>query len=181
MPNPASLAIAAAFACAAVTLASPAQSEPPRQDRAVPTLWSMDTQQAAGGRKTIIICADKAMKEGFARSLPEVSGQPCRLAGRQPVMKGELFAARCRSGGYLFEVHSVSTGDLARDFVVDTTIETRAGDRRFEQQIHYRKLSDACPRDWRIGDSGAPGETRLVNSLTGVPRRLDQPIPAAGR
>ncbi|MGZ3273338.1 MAG: hypothetical protein ACXU82_07800 [Caulobacteraceae bacterium] len=177
MPHPAcALAIAVASTGAALALANPAHAKAPRQDPAVPALWSMETQQPADARKTIIICVDKAMKEGFSHSLPEVAGQPCRLAGRRPVLKGELFAARCRSGGYLFDVHSVSTGDLARDFVVDTTFETRAGERRFEQQIRYRKLSDACPRDWRIGDSGAPGETKVVNALTRASRSLDQPI-----
>lgn len=149
----------------------------PAHDRAPPTLWSMQTQAADGKAKTVVICADKDMKVGFAHSIPEVNGKPCILAGRRPVLKGELFAARCRTGDTLFEVHAVSSGDLARDFTVDTTIQTDAhGGSRFEQQIRYRKVLDACPQGWRIGDSGAPGETKLVNALTRATRTLAQPI-----
>lgn len=163
------------FAGVALAFAGAAHAQAPAKDHAPPTLWSMQT-----GKKTIVICADKAMKEGFAHSIPEVNGQPCILAGRRPVLKGELFAARCRSGGNLFDVHAVSSGDMARDFVVDTTIETDAqGGKRFEQQIRYRKVSETCPTDWRIGDSGAPGDTKLVNALTGATRKLAQPIASA--
>jgi hypothetical protein len=148
-------------------------------DRMPPTLWSMQTKAADGAMKTIVICVDKAMKAGFAHSMPEVNGQPCILAGRRPVLKGELFAARCRSGGRLFDVHAVSSGDMAHDFVVDTTIDTDVeGARRFEQQIRYRKISQTCPAGWRIGDSGAPGDTKVVNALTGAKRQVSEPIPA---
>ncbi len=171
-----SSSLLAAVAAAAAFAAAGAHAQAPAQDRAVPTSWSMQTE-TGGGRKTIVICADQAIEAGFARALPEVNGQPCILAGRRPVMKGELFAARCRSGADLFDVHSVSTGDPAQDFVVDTTVQTDAqGGRRFEQQIHYRKVSSTCPKDWRVGDSGAPGDTKLVNALSGATRTLAEPI-----
>ncbi|MGZ3273902.1 MAG: hypothetical protein ACXU82_11405 [Caulobacteraceae bacterium] len=169
------LALAAVGAVSA--LAGAAHARTPIQDPTPPTLWSMQTKAADGQSKTIVICVDKAMKAGFQHSIPEVNGRPCVLRGRRPVLKGELFAARCRAGDELFQVHSVSSGDLTRDFTVDTTIETDArGGARFEQQIRYRKVSQTCPKDWRMGDSGAPGDTKLLNALTGAARKLAEPI-----
>lgn len=169
--------IVLAAAGGVLAIAGTVHAQGPIQDPTPPTFWSMQTKAADGNTKTVVICADKAMKAGFSHSIPVVNGKPCILAGRRPVLKGELFAARCRTGDSLFDVHAVSSGDLARDFVVDTTIETDAhGGSRFEQQIRFRKVSAACPQGWRIGDSGAPGDTKLVNGLTGATRKLAQPI-----
>ena len=98
------LALVAAGALSVVAGAASAKIQ--IQDPTPPTLWSMQTKASDGKTKTVVICADKAIKAGFSHSIPEVNGQPCVLAGRRPVLKGELFAARCRSGGALFDVHS---------------------------------------------------------------------------
>jgi hypothetical protein len=144
-----------------------------------PALWSIETQGAGQAHKIVEICADAQVRRSFSQSVPEANGKPCRLVGRQPVQKDELFATRCRIGDDLFTVHAVSTGDVDRDFVVDTTIETDTrGPLRFEQTLHFRKLSDRCPAGWAVGDSGSPGDQRLVNATSGAVRPLSTPIPA---
>lgn len=175
-----SLAAAAVLSAIAAAPAHAAKIKP----NAPPTLWSIEaeaqTAAAKAAAKIVQICADAAIQAGFSRGLPEVDGQPCVIIGRRPVNKGELFAARCRINQTRFFVDSVRTGDPSSDFVVVTTIETRAaGGKRFEQQIRYRKLAPACPAGWAIGDAGSAGSITLKNSITGAAHELPTPIAAA--
>jgi hypothetical protein len=143
-----------------------------------PALWSIESQGVGQVHKIVEICADAQVRRSFSQSVPEANGRPCRLVGRQPVQKDELFATRCRIGDALFAVHAVSTGDVDRDFVVDTTIETDTrGPLRFEQTLHFRKLSAQCPAGWAVGDSGSPGDRRLVSATSGAVRPLSSPSP----
>ena len=143
-----------------------------------PSLWSIQTVGDAVG-KTVLICADAQVRSSFAQSLPEVAGQPCRLTGKPPVEHEHLFATRCHVGADLFTVQAASQGDVDADFTVHTVIETGVGGPpRYEQTLHFRKLAGACPAGWAAGDSGAPGETRLANAVTGAAHSLPQPIRA---
>jgi hypothetical protein len=173
------LTLAAAAALAAAGSAHAAKIKP----NAPAALWSIEaegqTAAAKAAAKIVQICADAAIQAGFSRGLPEIDGKPCVITGR-PVNKDELFAARCRVDQTRFFVNSVRTGDPSSDFVVVTTMETRAaGGKRFEQQIHYRKLAPACPAGWTIGDAGSAGATTLKNSITGATHALPAPIAAA--
>jgi hypothetical protein len=170
------LTLAAVGAIAAAASAHAAQIKP----NAPPTLWSIEPEAQAAAAKIVQICADAAIQAGFSRGLPEVGGKPCVIIGRRPVNKDELFAARCRVDQTRFFVDSVRTGDPSSDFVVDTTIETRAaGGKRFEQRLHFRKLAAACPAGWGIGDAGSAGSSTLKNSITGAAHELPAPIAAA--
>jgi hypothetical protein len=46
------------------------------------------------------------------------------------------------------------------------------------QTLHYRRTGP-CPSGWSAGDSGAPGDRRIVNSVSGAPRELSTPVEAA--
>lgn len=153
---------------------------PPKRlpTREAPSLWSIETT-GAEVHKTILICADAQVRSSFSQSLPEANGQPCRLVGKQPVQKDELFATRCRIGDDLFTVQSVSTGNVDQDFTVDTVIQTDTrGTRRYEENLHFRKLATSCPAGWAVGDSGAPGDRQLTNALSGAVTPLSEPIAA---
>jgi len=169
---------ASALALAACKPAPEATSATAPAAPQAPSLWSIETQSGAPA-KTVLICADRAVHESFGQSLPEANGQPCQLVGRMPVQKDELFAARCRIGPDLFTVHSVAAGDKDSDFTVDTVMETDTREaRRFEYRLRFKKLAESCPEGWAVGDSASPGDTRLVNSLSGAVRELLMPVQA---
>ena len=97
------------------------------------------------------VCADSAMREGFARAEPEVNGQVCRATSDQ-VQKPGLYAMRCEALGEAFGVTVTSRGDARRDFTVRyalTSLDTGRGP--FVQTVRFR-LVGPCPKGWRIGD-----------------------------
>jgi hypothetical protein len=168
-------------AVAAAALASACSRTPGRASQAQaepPTLWSIQTLDDQGkATKTMLICADNAVRESFSRPMPSPNGQPCRLVA-PAVDTGGRFAARCRSGDRLLDVQSESSGDLTRDYTIKLLIraDVQVG-QSFSQTIHYRRLG-ACPDGWAAGDAAAPGDLRAVNAVSGTAHTLAAPAPA---
>jgi len=153
------------------------QTGGPEPAAETPALWSIQTlDDQDKPASTMLICADKAVRESFARPSPSPDGQPCQLVA-PAVDTGGRFAARCRSEGRLLDVQSESTGDLMRDFTIRLLIraDVPAG-QSFSQTIRYRRLG-ACPDGWAVGDAAAPGALRAVNALSGAARTLPAPAP----
>ena len=132
-------------------------------------LWSIDVMEGGKSVSRVEICADQAVRDSFARPAPEVGGQPC-IRSKDPVKQDGTWFTRCRVDGAIYRVSSVSTGDVAKDFTVDMAVTRH--DRRgpvFEQVRRYRLEGD-CPAGWRIGESAAPGDTELLDTLSGARR-----------
>jgi len=115
-----------------------------------PRLWMIETVAPRGGPASYV-CADTPMREGFARTRPEIDGAECRATAR-PVVRPGQSALRCQANGRGFAFSTQTRGDLTRDFELtvavtslDRTLGPAATTRRF------RRLG-ACPAGWRIGD-----------------------------
>lgn len=145
-----------------------------------PALWSVQSQDDQGKiTKATLVCADSAVHRSFSRPLPSPNGQACKLIA-PPVEQDDRFAARCKAGNAYLDVQAVRTGDSDKDFVIKLLIRTDVpGHENLAQTLHYRRLGQ-CPSGWSAGDSGAPGDWKLVNSVSGATRDLASPIVAPG-
>jgi hypothetical protein len=141
-----------------------------------PSFWSAATQDEQGKiTKTMLICADKAVHESFSRPMPSPNGRPCAPIA-PPVVSADRYAARCKSNGRHYDIQASKSGDPAKDFVVTALIRSEVtGRENLTQTLHYRLLG-ACPGGWNVGDSAAPGDRRVVNSLSGAARDLSAPV-----
>lgn len=139
-----------------------------------PALWSIEVVAGGKAARHVDICADGAVRRGFTRPTPEVSGLPC-VRTKPPLETAGSYSARCRADGHLYTVYSGTTGDLTRDFTVDMNV-TRQGSKQptYEQVRRYR-LIGACPAGWHIGDTAAPGDEELLDTISGKRR----PMPSA--
>lgn len=140
-----------------------------------PKLWSIEVMDGGKAVSRVDICADSAVRAGFARPAPELNGQPCEHA-RAPVEKGDTYSTRCHVDNQLYRVGAVIAGDTARDFTVEMAVTRQ--DRKgptFEQVRRYRLLG-ACPAGWHIGESAAPGDKQLLDTISGARR----PMPTSG-
>ena len=145
-----------------------------------PGLWSVESQDDQGKvTKTVLVCADTAVHRSFSRPMPSPNGQPCKLID-PPVVQGDRFAARCKAAGAHLDIQSVRTGDPDKDFVITVLVrgDVQQG-QNLSQTLHYRRLGE-CPSGWAAGDSGSPGDRKLVNSLSGAARDLPSPITVPG-
>jgi hypothetical protein len=145
-----------------------------------PALWSVESQNDQGKvTKTVLVCADTTVHRSFSRPLPSPNGLPCRLVD-PPVVQGDRFSARCKTGRAHLNIQSVRTGDPDQDFVIKLSVGGDVpGNENLSQTLHYRRVG-ACPSGWAAGDTGAPGDRKLVNSLSGAARELPEPIKPAG-
>jgi len=117
-----------------------------------PQLWRakvLAPADAAGA--ATYICADTPLAQTFARGLPEVNGEICRVVG-PVVTRPNLFAARCEALGRRFAVSTTMSGDPGRDFRVDFALALldEFGP-PVRQSIGYRRLGP-CPKGWTIGE-----------------------------
>jgi len=93
------------------------------------------------------------MREGFARTRPEIDGVECRATAK-PVVRPGLSALRCQADGRSFAFSSETRGDLTRDFqltIAVTALERTLGPAATIRR--FRRLGP-CPVGWRIGDLG---------------------------
>jgi len=131
-----------------------------------PRLWLAESLGPTGAvTRTLDVCADRGLREGFARAQPEVNGEPCRAIS-PTVSKPGLYALRCEAMGQSFAVTVTSQGDPQRDFRVRyalTPLDRGRGP--FVQTIRYRVLG-ACPEGWKIGDQARPDGRRRSNVLS---------------
>jgi len=117
-----------------------------------PQLWRATVLAPAGqaGAATYI-CADTPLAQTFARGLPEVNGEICRVIG-PPVTTARSFAVRCEALGRRFAVSTATSGDLGHDFRMDFALSPLdAPDAPVRQSIGYQRLGP-CPRGWTIGE-----------------------------
>jgi hypothetical protein len=148
-------------------------------------LWRVEAVGAAKSRP-IYLCTDQRMREGFVRPVPEINGQPCNVL-EPPVVRPGVFVAWCQAGDTRAVASSGIHGDTSREFTVSTDISTRPSnsalikpESQFTQTRHYRFVGD-CPSGWAIGDSAAPGDTALVNSMNGGTTPLPKPFSPSAR
>lgn len=144
---------------AARLTARQAQAEPPR-------LWLAQSLGPTGQvTRSLEVCADQHLREGFVRAEPEVNGNAC-FAISPVVSKPGLYALRCEAEGQSFAVTVTSHGDLRRDFQVRyalTPLDRGRGP--FIQTIRYR-LAGTCPAGWKIGDQARAGHPKGKNTLS---------------
>lgn len=89
-----------------------------------------------------------------------------------PTDTGATYSVRCRIDDQLYRVGSVTNGDRAREFTVEMAVSRQ--DKKgpsFEQVRRYTRVG-ACPAGWKIGDSAAPGQTQVTNTLSGEKRTI---------
>jgi len=140
-----------------------------------PSLWSIDTSRDGGRANREFICAGAVIRQGLGRALPEAGGLPCTLIDQANSPSG-VFNGRCRLGGEVFGVHSVTSGDVARDFTVNSVMQAGSGSgRRYVSSQRYRQVQSSCPSGWNDGDAGAAGAQRVVSTLTGVVHPVSLP------
>lgn len=158
-------------------------SAAPAQDRQLWTIQTLDQNDLV--TRTVLICADQRIRESFARPMPSPNDQPCNLIGpaivtpEVPGVTPGRFSARCRSpDGRFMNVQASTFGDRERDFTMRLLIQAAVGGRQdLVQALRFRQAGP-CPPDWTIGDAAAPGDTQLVNSLSGARRPLSAPVAA---
>lgn len=144
---------------AARLAARQAKADPPR-------LWLAEALGPTGQvTRTLQVCADQHLREGFVRAEPEVNGNAC-FATSPVVSKPGLYALRCEAEGQSFAVTVSSRGDFTHDFQVRyalTPLDRGRGP--FIQTIRYR-LAGACPAGWKIGDQARAGQSKGRNTLS---------------
>lgn len=127
-------------------------------------LWRIEAINDGKVVKTLDMCADAVVQSTFSRPAPEIGGQPCQVAPGAKTTDGS-YAARCRLGGNNYVVSATQTGDLSRDFTVEMSVARQdKNGPTYEQTRRYVKLG-ACPAGWQAGDSAAPGDKQVVNTL----------------
>jgi hypothetical protein len=90
-----------------------------------------------------------------------------------------VFNGRCRLGASVFGVHSVTRGDPNHDFTVKSVMQSEPeGAKRFVSTQRYRQVLASCPAGWNDGDTGFPGDRRVVNAISGAAHVVSQPITA---
>lgn len=153
--------------------AAPAPAPAPAVDQ--PKLWSIEVMSGEKALSRVDICADTAVRESFTRPSPEINGQPC-VRVNAPYEKGDAYSVKCRMDERLYRVGSVTSGDLARDFTVAMTAKRQDRKEPIFEQVRRYRLVGACPNGWHIGDSAAPGDKQLMDTLSGKAR----PMPSSG-
>jgi hypothetical protein len=137
-----------------------------------PQLWSVEAVPAQAGWRPVLVCADRAMRQGFARPLPAVGTAQCDPVEDDARTEGGVYTVRCDLNGRRFGVSSVVTGDVTRDFVARYQVtdlagfmatRTRAASEAVQSR-RYRKLG-ACPAGWTIGDRTDRFGARLRQAL----------------
>lgn len=153
--------------------ATPDESRP--TGAAAAQLWRIEVVDG-GKAAPQDICADEAVRAGFARPTPELNGQACVQVGKAVEADG-TYAVRCNIDSQQYRVGSVVKGDPQQDFTVEMSVapQGRTGP-NFEQVRHYRRLG-ACPNGWIIGNSAAPGASQVTNALSGAVRTMAAPAP----
>lgn len=133
-----------------------------------PALWRAESLDAQGQvTAAVLVCADRTLRDGFARANAEVAGRPC-LAFGDIVDRPGLFAMRCDLDGRRFSLTANRTGDPARDFTVAFAMKALDGTGHGARQVRRYRRVGPCPAGWRIGDQAKPGERRGGNALAGT-------------
>ena len=133
-----------------------------------PSLWlaqALDTDGRVAA--AIEVCADGAMRDGFARADAEVNGRPCHPR-RDGVERRGLFAVRCEIDERRFGLTVNRRGDPARAFTVSFALTALDGSGVGARQVRRFQRLGPCPAGWRIGDQRRPGGERGVNALAGT-------------
>lgn len=172
MPNP---IFRARWLAPVLLLALAACAQPSREARMVaaqaavdpPMLWRVEALDAAGHLSAALtVCADRAMREGFARATAEIGGRSC-IPLKGAVDRPGLYAARCQMDGGRYGLTVNRSGDAERDFEIAFALKaldgTYAGAR---QTRRFHKLGP-CPDGWGIGDQARADGSPTVNALAG--------------
>lgn len=173
-PLPLMVALAAIIAGAGACQRQ--EPQPARKTAPVTTaqqnhLWRIEVMQDGRSLSQVEVCADHAIEASFSRPVPFIQGQEC-VHVDEAVETHATYSVRCRTGDQLYRVGSVTTGDRARDFTVEMAVSRQdAKGPSFEQVRRYKQIGP-CPVDWKIGDSAAPGQTQVVNTLSGERRTV---------
>lgn len=134
-------------------------------------LWRIEVMQNGQPSQPLEICADQAIEASFSRPVPTIEGREC-VRVDDPTDTGATYSVRCRIDDQLYRVGSVTNGDRAREFTVEMAVSRQ--DKKgpsFEQVRRYTRVG-ACPAGWKIGDSAAPGQTQVTNTLSGEKRTI---------
>jgi hypothetical protein len=133
-----------------------------------PALWRVEALDAAGQPIAAIqVCADRTLREGFARATAEMAGQPC-LPMKDRVEQAGLFAVRCELDGRRFGLTANRQGDPERDFEIAFAMKALDGTDAGARQVRRFRRIGLCPDGWGIGDQARLSEPRGVNALAGV-------------
>lgn len=168
----ATLAVLAACQREVKVAATPAAAPPAAEQ---PKLWSIEVMDGDKAVSRVDICADSAVQKGFVRPAPEVNGQPCDQL-RTPVETNDAYSIRCHVGDRYYRARADVSGDTARDFTVKMTAKRQDRKEPIYEQVRRYRLSGACPAGWRVGESAAPGDKQLLDTISGARR----PMPASG-
>lgn len=141
---------------------------------AQPKLWSIEVMDGDKAVSRVDICADSAVQQSFARPAPEVNGQPCERL-RAPIETAEAYSLRCHVGDRYYRARADVTGDRARDFTVTMTVKRQDRKEPMYEQVRRYRLVGACPAGWRVGESAAPGDKQLLDSISGARRPMPPP------
>lgn len=142
-----------------------------------PQLWSIEVVPAQAGWNPVLVCADHAMRQGFARPLPAIGSAQCDPVDDDARTEGGVYTVRCDLNERRFGVSSSVTGDVSRDFVARYQVTDLAGfmptrtraSAEAGQTRRYRKLG-ACPAGWTIGVRTDRDGVKLRQALVGEAR-----------
>jgi hypothetical protein len=133
-----------------------------------PALWRVEALDATGRPTAALqVCADRTMREGFARATAEIAGQPCLLM-KDKIEQPGLFAVRCELNGQRFGLTVNRSGDLDREFEIAFAMKALDGTGAGASQVRRFKRIGRCPAGWGIGDQARLSEPRGVNALAGT-------------
>ena len=142
-------------------VAAQAQADPPR-------LWRVESIGTDGAASaTLLVCADRTLREGFGRANAELNGAPC-ITLKGGVDRPGLFAERCQIEGRRYGLTVAKTGDPEHDFTATLAFTALDGSGGKARQVRRFRETGPCPTGWGIGDQARAGAARGVNALAGT-------------
>jgi hypothetical protein len=130
-----------------------------------PALWRAESLGPDGRPQgAVLVCADKTLREGFARANAQINGRAC-LTLADGVERPGLYATRCDLDGRHFGLTVSTTGDPERDFTARFRLVSLYGSSLEAQGTTRFVRLGPCPAGWTIGDQARPGQPPHGNAL----------------
>lgn len=132
-----------------------------------PQLWLAQAMEGERVTGEVLVCADRVLRDGFARANAEVGGQPC-LPFKDGVERPGLYAVRCQLGGRNFGLTVNRAGDPEADFTIRFAMKALDGTGAEARSVRRFRRLGACPAGWRIGDEARPGRPPHRSTVAGT-------------
>jgi hypothetical protein len=136
-----------------------------QQELDPPRLWQVESLRPDGAvDATLLVCADRTLREGFGRANGELNGQAC-ITLKGGIDRPGLYAERCQIAGRRYGLTVTKAGDPERDFTAAFAFTALDGSGLKARQVRRFREAGPCPAGWGIGDQARVGRPRGVNAL----------------